>query len=52
MKIRVKVYDKNGEVYNRLDLAVLDDESMPDTVNDIEDFLMEQYIELTEEDEE
>jgi len=49
MRLRIKVYDFNGQVHNRLDLSVGDETNIPEVLDDIEGFLIEQYFELTDE---
>jgi hypothetical protein len=48
MKVRIKVYDLGGEIFDRLDLTIDDDVNMEQAVSDISDFLEEQYFEIKE----
>jgi len=52
MRIRIKVYETDGTVRSRLDLSMLEEYGILDTLEDIEGFLLAQFTEIKEEGEE
>lgn len=48
MRLRVKVYNTQGQVHNRLDLVAPEETAIPQVLEDIEGFLREQFIEIEE----
>lgn len=50
MKVVINIYkDGQQSVYEKLKLRIVDDTSIPTTIDDIEEFLTQQYWEIEEE---